>query len=250
MLEGFKIMIKRVLIILLFFFLSLVLFFKFKPLKFFFSKRSTIIILNGPSSSGKSSIAKKLEEKLFPQYFKIGADEFVLMLMPQKLFNFDPSKEQPYDDEALRFIKADDQLGPKLITKTGKSAAMIGCAMPTVIKALAQEGHNMIIDAGITTDLDWLKCFVKELKHFKVYFINITAPLEVLQQREKQRNGFIGLSRGQFETMKAHEDRYNITYDLVLDTSSHNPDELADQIINFISNNDHPKAFYKLDDIR
>jgi chloramphenicol 3-O phosphotransferase len=205
-----------------------------------------IIILNGPSSSGKSSIAKKLEEKLFPQYLKIGADEFVQMLMPQKLFNFNPKGDQPRDIEALRFIKADGEKGPKLITKTGKSALMVGCLMPVIVKALANEGYSIIVDAGITTNVDWLKCFVRELKNFKVYFVKITAPLSVLEQREKQRKGFIGLSRGQSEDMQDNEKKYNISFDLALDSSKITPEQGAEEIVKFISEYPKPEAFKKL----
>lgn len=206
-----------------------------------------IIILNGPSSSGKSSIAKKLEEKLFPQYLKMGADEFVQMLMPQRLFNFNPKGEQPKDTEALRFIKADDKRGPKLITKTGNSASKVGCLMPILVKALANNGNNMIVDVGITSNVDWLSCFVKELKNFKVYFIKITAPLSVLEQREKQRKGFMGLARGQSEDMQANEEKYHISFDMVLDSSKITPEQGAEEIIRFISAHPQPEAFKKMD---
>lgn len=206
----------------------------------------TIIILNGASSSGKSSTAKKLEEQLHGQYLKIGADEFAQMLLPERWLNFNPATGQPKDKEGLAFVKADDEKGPKLIAQVGTSALKVFCAMPVVIAALAKDGNNMIVDAGITVDVNWLNSFIKNLKDFKVYFIKVTAPLAVREKREKERNGFIGLSRGQSEAMKDIEEKYNIPFDMVLDTSTMTSDEAAQKIIQFITSNSQPKAFKDL----
>ena len=182
-------------------------------------EKSTIIILSGPSSSGKSSIAKKLEEKLGCDYLKIGADEYTLMLLPQHLVNYNPTKEQPKDNAGLIFIRADDEKGPKLIAQVGTCAKKVFSSMSTVVAALAHEKNNIIVDAGITADIEWVKNFIKNLKPFKVYFIKVFSPLQVLEQRERDRNGLIGLARGQLEQMESVEKKYNIAFDLCVDTS-------------------------------
>jgi len=173
----------------------------------------TIIVLNGPSSSGKSSIAKRLEEQLNGQYIKIGADEFSLMLLPERFINYNPASEQPKAHEGLIFVRADDEKGSKLIAQVGHYASKVFGAMPAVVAAVARQGNNMIVDAGITIGIDWLSSFVQFLKPFKVYFIKITAPLSVLEEREKQRNGLIGLARGQLESMNNTEENYAIPFD-------------------------------------
>jgi len=59
-----------------------------------------IILLNGTSSSGKSSIAQKLLEKLKEPYFIFGVDRFLEPSMPAKI-NMDKPEDMKIIDRSL-----------------------------------------------------------------------------------------------------------------------------------------------------
>lgn len=218
--------------------------------KTYFPLKKTIIILNGPSSSGKSSISQILEKKLENLgYLKIGIDEFSLLLLPPRLINYDPTKNQVSDSKGLIFINKSDEKGPKLEAQTGSYALRVFSAFLPIVATLARLGNNVIVDAGLSINIQWLKGSVKDLDCFRVYFIKLSAPLYILEQREKDRNGLIGLARGQYEEMERVEKTYNIPFDLTFDTAIETSEEIAEKIINLINRNKRPQAFKILKNI-
>jgi chloramphenicol 3-O phosphotransferase len=206
--------------------------------------QATIIILNGPSSSGKSSTAKKLQELLGKNFLTLGVDEYTSLLLPKTLLNLNPQGTQP--SQGMQFIREDDAKGPKVTIGISPYVKGVFLTLPLVAATLAQAGYNLIIDAAITYDEDWLRSFTKHLNKFKVYLVKITAPIPVLQEREVQRKGFIGLARGQAETMEQIEKKYAIPFDLVIDTEKLDVTAAAQAIKQMIEHNECPQAFNKI----
>src|SRR5215510_10813174 len=98
-------------------------------------RSETIIVLNGASSSGKTSLCKKLQEVLDEPYIHLEEDRFV--------FN-------TYHD---RFI--DGETGPLIFRKT-----MLGYYRS--LKAFLSAGHNVLSDTGFYNS-ELLDTFVREL---------------------------------------------------------------------------------------
>ena len=145
-------------------------------------KKSQIIILNGTSSAGKTSIAKQLQKQMSECYLHFQMDSFW--------------------DMVPEHIEANSENFPHL------KDAMIESAY-----ALAKTGHNLIID--IVFMPDQLNALKEKLKEFDTLTFAITASLEITEQREKDRNDRkIGLARSQYN--KIHK---NTIYDLIIDTS-------------------------------
>lgn len=198
--------------------LSLILFSKLSADE---ASMSKIIYLNGPSSSGKTTLAKALQNAFSEPYLHIGIDKLI-GFMPANINNWegglaplgfswkpaiDPTGHPIYEVEAGTFAKK--------ITKTLKDIALL----------LASQNYNLIIDdvsfGAIEVD-EWKQA----LKNFKVLYVGVTTPLHILEEREKNRGDrFIGGAKGQY--FKVHE---NVAYDVEIDTYSHSLEENVEAI--------------------
>ena len=98
----------------------------------------TIIILNGTSSSGKTSIVKALQPILEEPYLDAGLDKFLWMLPERYL-------EGPLWDDVLGLADRAGLVGPRLVA-----------GMHQVIAALSIAGNNVIAD-HVLVETDWLR---------------------------------------------------------------------------------------------
>ena len=200
----------------------------------------SIILLNGVTSSGKSSIAKSLQGQLEEPFLHLGIDVFTQML-PSAYYSFTQPPEnvlalqgfhwEPMleNDKAMGFIRA----GPvvhRLIRGMHRACA-----------AFASSGNHLIIDDVLFYE-DWLLDYLNVLKDFKVLFVGVRCPLDELERRERERGDRnIGQARGQIDIVHA-----NSLYDIEVDTSISNPAECAARIIERLQNGPVPQAFNSL----
>ncbi len=171
-----------------------------------------IIYLNGPSSSGKTTIAKTLQESFSEPYLHLGIDK-IIGFMPWKINNW----EGGVAPLGFSWEPAKDPTGhPIYQIKAGPYAKKITRTLKDIAHLLAAHGYNLIIDDvafGAIEVEEWKSA----LKNYDVLYVGITTPLEVLEQREQSRGDrFLGSARGQY--FKVHE---NVAYDLEIDTYSH-----------------------------
>jgi len=182
-----------------------------------------ILFLNGTSSSGKTSILKILQDKLPEPYLDMGIDRFIWM-MPKR-----------YLDRPLW----DDVLGEA--DHAGAAGRILFSGMHHAIAAAARAGNNIIAD-HVFVEEDWVKECAQLFADMPAYIIGLQCPLEILEQRERERNDrTLGQARTQFDVIH----KYSI-YDLEVDTSLFNPEECAQQIIERLQS--PPVAFKKLRD--
>ncbi len=88
----------------------------------------------------------------------------------------------------------------------------------------------------------WLGDISNRLYELPAYFIGVRCPLEVLENREKQRkNRTLGQARLQYHLVHIPG-----IYDLEVDTSRFTPEECAAQIKTHIDSGQPPYAFRKI----
>jgi chloramphenicol 3-O phosphotransferase len=183
----------------------------------------TIILLNGTSSSGKTSILHALQALLEQPYLEAGIDKFIFMLPERYL-------ERPLWDEVLGLAVTAGQAGHTLVS-----------GMHHAIAALSQTGNNVLAD-HVLVEPAWVQECAALLADLPAYLIGIRCPLEVLEQRERSRkNRTLGQARAQFEVIHAHGE-----YDLEVDTSILSAEECARQIIERVQNGGPPQALRRL----
>jgi chloramphenicol 3-O phosphotransferase len=150
-----------------------------------------IIILNGASSSGKTTLARALQASLPEPYYLVQLDAFEDMI-PERLL-------------------VGGAVEATALTLSAK-------AMHTTVALLSANGVGAIADyvfldaPGLS---GWLRDCVEALHALPVLFVGVDCSLEELERRELLRGDRdVGQARWQFPRVHAHN-----TYDLRVDTS-------------------------------
>jgi len=180
-----------------------------------------IIFINGPSSSGKTTLAKALQSELNQHFLHIGIDRIIGM-MPEKLNNWEGG-ESPL---GFSWKKSFDETGhPMYDIHLGPFAKKMSLTLKEVVLTLAKLNHHIIIDEVSfgKQDIDEWRTY---LNGYSVLWVGIHSPLSVLEEREKERgNRMIGSARAQYYTV--HQD---VVYDLEFDTSQDSLHKIVEMI--------------------
>jgi chloramphenicol 3-O phosphotransferase len=167
--------------------------------------KSSIVLLNGVGSSGKSSIAKALQHIASEPFLHVEMDAFIDMLPA-------PSCNQP---DGITFETTQQNGNPVVIIHTGPAAARALQGMRHAIAAMAAQGNNLIVDDVLLGEGKAAE-YAQLLRPFDVFLVGVFAPLNVLETRERQRGDrLIGLARWQYE--RVHKGMH---YDLEVDTGT------------------------------
>lgn len=175
---------------------------------FFLLMDGTILLINGASSSGKSSLVRALQDRLDPAFLDLGLDRFIFGL-PRRYLN------RPLWDDVLGNADYAGAQGFRLVS-----------AMHRAIAAAASTGLNVIAD-HVLVEKAWIDDCAGLFAGLPAYLIGIQCPLEVLEERERARKDrTLGQARKQFPIIHRH-----VIYDVEVDTSLLTPGECAEQVI-------------------
>ena len=174
-----------------------------------------VILLNGPGSVGKTSVARALQACASGPLLHLSMDRFCEML-PDRVWD---------DADFFRFESREGATGPVTEALTGPNGAALLAAMRATAADLAGRGFDLVVD-----DV-WLHGEPEDYRALllghQVWRVGLTAPLAVIEARERTRGDRTpGLGRAQVE--RAHR---GACYDLFLDTSTLTADEAARRIV-------------------
>jgi chloramphenicol 3-O phosphotransferase len=148
-----------------------------------------IIIINGPSSSGKTTLALALQKQLDLPFIRFSFDLFI----DHKAFPSEQIKSGKFSWEQMR--------------------PSIFLGLHQCLPALARAGNNIIFDHIIETKA-WLYELVSLVSELDVFFVGLHCSLPELERRELQRGDRPpGDARQDFQTVHSIP-----TYDLELDS--------------------------------
>lgn len=187
--------------------------------------QGTVIILNGPSGSGKSSIQKEFQQLMMPNlWVKVGIDNLFDKVMPDITPNnvafwqtTNPIRwvEEIHDIEGTSAIKL--LMGPQ--------GERVAYAMNSAIAAYAQNGCNVIVDY-IAYNPAWFKDLEQKCKNLTTYYIAVEIPLDTLEKREEERGTSPkGHARSHYATVYGDKQ-----YDLAVNSGVHTAQEIAEQL--------------------
>jgi chloramphenicol 3-O phosphotransferase len=180
-----------------------------------------IIIINGTSRSGKTSIVHALQELLEAPLIEAGIDKFIFM-MPERYL------ERPLWDDVL-----------SLATRAGESGHTLFAGMHQAIRVLSLAGVNVIAD-HVLVEPGWAGQCTGLFADLPAYLVGVKCPLEVLEERERSRkNRTLGQARAQYEIIHKH-----VVYDKQVDTSRLSPAESARKVCSRLS--EPPAAFRRM----
>ncbi|HEX5163959.1 MAG TPA: hypothetical protein VFV93_01080, partial [Thermomicrobiales bacterium] len=157
-------------------------------------------------------------------YFTIVYDKVPRRIVEQTTFG-----EVVYGDGVV----VDAPVGPKGITLLR--------AMYAGVAAIAAAGVSLVVDE-VLYQPSVLRAAVEELSDSNVLFVGLRLPLQVAEQRERDRGDRgLGAARLFYDRVHLHG-----IYDLELDTSAMSPDEGARAIKNVLERNQQGTAFQML----
>ena len=175
--------------------------------------------MNGASSSGKSSIGAAFQRLVDEPWLLIGVDTFLPLLGAEWLWVPMRDLRGRHGRDGISF---DAQADGSVTVTTGPAGRRLFDALRTTVAALVADGHDLILDLVLLDETDranWLAAIVDA----EVLWVGIECPLDVLEAREHARGDrVLGLARAQVHAV--HE---QMTYDVVIDSSTVSPDEAA-----------------------
>ncbi len=195
-----------------------------------------IILLNGSSSAGKTTLAITLQQVLAEPYHHMALDQFRDGIAG-RYRGFNSPEGTPgarglnvvpieFDGEVLTEVQFGD-LGRQTLR-----------GMRRAIAAFALEGNNVIID-DLMFELEFLKDYLEVLEGFDVLFVGVRCDLETVNAREAMRPGrFPGTATTHFEKVHAYA-----CYDIEVDAGRASPHECAQQVVEFLRVNGTGRAF-------
>ncbi|CDR34211.1 GNAT family N-acetyltransferase [Criblamydia sequanensis] len=185
------------------------------------SELAQIIYLNGPSSSGKTTLAKALQQAFEKPYLHVGIDK-IIGWMPEKLNDWTGNS----NPQGYSWKEGKDESGALIQElQAGPYAKKIEEVFRKIVLTLAKMGHPLIVD-DISFGKHEIDLWKVVLKDFSVLWVGIRAPLFVLESREKERcNRIIGSARGQIQKVHA-----GMVYDLEVNTHESSISDIVESI--------------------
>jgi len=160
---------------------------------------ATIVVLNGTSSSGKTSIARAFQELAPGVFLNFSIDSILYALPPSAIARIQHG--EPIED--LRY--------PELVR------AFYAC-----VRELAALGHDLVIDHAVISqrEADLLSSAVAGQRVLRV---GLECPLDVLRERERARGD---RRSGLAEAQHPRIHRW-LEYDLTIDTAAMSAEDAA-----------------------
>ena len=189
-------------------------------------KLPDVILLNGTSSAGKSSLTLALQAQL--PFIRLGLDDFVYERAPASWF-FPPLEF---------FRKVRDE---RTDADYGANALKLWRAFHRSVRACVAEGLGVVVDDAILTR-ELLDDFVAALAGVDVFFVGVhCAPEELLLRERARRDRRPGGAMVGIKRVHAHA-----VYDLEIDSTATSSSALAAQIIAALETRKGPSAFERL----
>jgi chloramphenicol 3-O phosphotransferase len=175
-----------------------------------------IILLNGASSSGKTSIATALLSILDRPYFHMAVDAFNSM----------------WSKEPTRILAPDDLTALLARMRAGFHRAVAGMAVA---------GNDIVADHVLSEPWRLRDCLTV-FAGIEVVFVGVHCPVEELRRRELARGDrTVGQAAAQLPAVHAHG-----SYDIECDTGTATPMRCATQIKDYLTGGHRPTAFDQL----
>jgi chloramphenicol 3-O phosphotransferase len=183
----------------------------------------SVIVLNGPSSAGKSTLAAALQRRLAAEgecWFVYGMDDYFAKIP----FDWVTAGTHigPYADEGVVMEIVDGVFHMRL----GPIGRGVLAAWRGAVASAARAGLNVIADDVVLTEDDWIG-WQTDLDGVDAHWVRVHVDVDVIEAREQQRGDRTpGQARAQYEAAYRHPE-----YDATVDTGRLDPDAAAAEVL-------------------
>ena len=181
--------------------------------------RGRIIVINGTSSSGKTTLVRAVQASLSDLWLEMGIDRFAYAL-PGRV------NGQPTWPLLFLYVRPEGRSdGPFTIETTALGNRFIS-GLHATVTALAESGLNVIVD-HVVLEPGWVEEMSRLWAGFEVLRVGVRCPLDVVLERERGRKDrTIGQAEAQFGVVHRW-----MSYDIEVDTSVLTPAEATSRIL-------------------
>lgn len=193
-----------------------------------------IIVLNGASSAGKSSIVKALQEILDEPYLEAGIDKFLWML-PHRYLN------TTLWQEVFAYTWHETDGAMRMTIKAGPQGRRLISGMHHAVAALSRSGNNVLVD-HVLLEPEWVTECAALFIDLPAVLVGVMCPLPVLKAREKARGDrTLGQAAAYHDAVHQHG-----VYDLTLNTSDQTAVACAVRLERWLASGSKPTAFEQI----
>ena len=208
--------------------------------------KGTIIVLNGPSSSGKSTVCRAAQSCLADGYLHLSVDDIISSLPPTYLSgHWNPSGTTQVMFRLLKAIGLVPRRYQSLLDTPPSDKAQVWARMIIgfyhAVVTLAERGNNLLVDTVITDRPTYELC-ADILSAQPAYFVGVHCRPEVLRSRERLRPS---RQRGLAEK-QAGIVHFDDIYDLRLNTDNLSVTECSLAIRDLVKDGREPLAFKRI----
>ena len=182
-----------------------------------------VIVLNGTTSSGKTTLASTLQSQLASAgecWIIIALDDFFAKLP----FDWVQLGKHvgAHAEQGIVFELVDGEIERRL----GPIGAQVIAAYRGAVGTAARAGLNVIVDEVLLSEEDW-EAWKEELRGLDPFWVRVDLALDLVEARERDRGDrVIGMARAQYDVVHQYA-----AYDLVIDTATMDPRTAADTIL-------------------
>jgi chloramphenicol 3-O phosphotransferase len=199
-----------------------------------------LVLVNGPSSAGKTTLCRALQAAIPSPYLVVGFDDFIFMSTPRYYRGADTGRQAEHD--------AFTALGAEMVTTSAPGAppavvAHFGAMFRRLVQSMAPavralvDGGNPVIFDHVLHDRTMYESFRRSTAGLDVFAVGITCPLDILEARERARGDrVLGRARGLAGIVHTF-----CEYDLAVDTGAMGTEAYVDRILKALAGRAHGK---------
>ena len=171
-----------------------------------------VIVLNGTSSAGKTTLARAVQARLADEWWLLLGIDTLITAMPWAKFGH-ADGHTINDDGSI-------DTGPGWQQAYDRWRVAVG--------ALVRAGANVILDEVFLGGADDQASWREALDGIEVTWVGVQCDVEVAAAREAARPDERAANLARFQATVVHE---GVEYDAVVDTTSRTPDEAAEDLL-------------------
>jgi chloramphenicol 3-O phosphotransferase len=189
-----------------------------------------LILVNGPSSAGKTTLCRALQDKIPHPYLVTGFDDFIFMAAPRYYRGADTARQSDRNLFTAQGVEMATTSKPGeppcVVAQFGPTFRCLIGAMAPAVRALVDSGNAVIFD-HVLHDRAMYESYLVATVGLDAFKIGVTCSLDLLEARERARGDrVLGRARGLVDVVHAFTD-----YDVTVDTGSMSTEDCTSAIL-------------------
>ena len=178
-----------------------------------------LILVNGPSSAGKTTLCRALQKEIVHPYLVVGFDDFILLSAERYYLGADTARQDESDSftrQGVEMVTASKPGEPPcVVARFGPAFRRLIGSMAPAVRALIDGGNSVVFDHVLHDGAMHESCRTS-FAGLDMLQVGVRCPLPVLEARERARGDrVLGRARGLFDVVHTFLD-----YDVEVDTGS------------------------------